>query len=75
MYELNYSFSVIGVSETNLKISTVDSVNFDTSIPGYKFEYIPTPLASGGVVMYVKDSLNYKGTWTINCFRVVFLST
>ena len=55
--ELNYSFSVIGVSET--KISTVDSVNFDTSIPGYKFEYVPTPLASGGVGMYVKDSLNY----------------
>ena len=53
--ELNYSFSVIGVSET--KISTVDSVNFDTSIPGYKFEYVPTPLASGGVGMYVKDSL------------------
>ena len=55
--ELNYSFSVIGVSET--KISTVDSVNFDTSIPGYKFEYVPTPLSSGGVGMYVKDNLNY----------------
>ena len=55
--KLNYSFSVIGVSET--KISTVDSVNFDTSIPGYKFEYVPTPIASGGVGMYVKDSLNY----------------
>ena len=50
--ELNYSFSVIGVSET--KISTVDFVNFDTSIPGYKFEYVPTPLSSGGVGMYVK---------------------
>ena len=55
--ELNYSFSVIRVSET--KISTVDSVNFDTSVPRYKFEYLPTPLASGGVGMYVKDSLNY----------------
>ena len=55
--ELNYSFSVIGVSET--KISTVDCVNFDTSIPGYKFEYVPTPLSSGGVGMYVKDNLNY----------------
>ena len=55
--ELNYSFSVIGVSET--KISTVDSVNFDTSIPGYKFEYVSTPLSSGGVGMYVKDNLNY----------------
>ena len=55
--ELNYRFSVIVVSET--KISTTDSVNFDTSIPGYKFEYVPTPLASGGVGMYVKDNLNY----------------
>ena len=53
--ELNYSFSVIGVSET--KIGTVDSVNFHMSVPGYKFEYVLTPLTSRGVGMYVKDSL------------------
>ena len=50
-------WSVIEVSET--KTSTIDSVNFDMSTPGYKFEYIPTPLASRGFGMYVKDSLNY----------------
>ena len=25
---------------------------------GYSFEYVPTPLAAGGVGMYVKDCLN-----------------
>ena len=28
-------------------------------IPGYDFEYVPTPLASGGVGLYVNDSLKY----------------
>lgn len=26
---------------------------------GYSFEYVPTPLAAGGVGMYVKDCLKY----------------
>ena len=28
-------------------------------IPGYTFEYVPTPLASGGVALFVKDDFNY----------------
>ena len=55
--KLNRSFSVIGVSETT--ISTVDFVNFETPIPHYKFEDVRTPPASGGVCLYVKDSLNF----------------
>ena len=26
---------------------------------GYEFEYVPTPLAAGGVGMYIKSDLNY----------------
>ena len=55
--ELKYDFSVIGISET--KITEEKGLDFNPSIPGYSFEYAPTPLAAGGVGMYVKDSLNY----------------
>ena len=34
-------------------------MDFNPSIPGYVFEYVPTPLASGGVGLYVNDSLKY----------------
>ena len=44
--ELNYHFIVI---ETKITHST--QLNFKTEIPGYEFEYVPTPLASGGVGM------------------------
>ena len=32
-------------------------MDFNPSIPGYVFEYVPTPLASGGVGLYINDSL------------------
>ena len=55
--ELDYNFSLIGVSET--KINNLKDVDFDPSIPGYVFEHVPTPLASGGVGLYINDSLSY----------------
>ena len=55
--ELDYNFSLIGVSET--KINNLNDVDFDPSIPGYVFEHVPTPLASGGVGLYINDSLKY----------------
>ena len=30
------------------------------SIPGYLFEYIPTPLASGGVGLFIDELLDYE---------------
>ena len=56
--ELNYHFHVIAVSETKITHST--QLNFKIEIPGYQFEYVPTPLSSGGVVMYIDNSLKYK---------------
>jgi hypothetical protein len=55
--ELNYNFSVIGISETRIKGENCD---FNPSLPGYNFEFVPTPLAAGGVGMYINDALKYK---------------
>ena len=55
--EFNFEFSIIGVSET--KIISGKEMDFNTRIPGYVFEYVPTPLASGGVGLYINDSLKY----------------
>ena len=54
---MKYGFSVIGISET--KITEEKGLDFNPSIPGYSFEYVPTPPAAGGVSMYATDSLNY----------------
>ena len=55
--ELEHHFSVIGVSET--KITKTSLLDFNPSIAGCEFEYVPTPLAAGGVGMYIKSDLNY----------------
>ena len=36
------------------------SVDCCPTIPGYNFEHVPTPLASGGVGMFIDETLNYK---------------
>ena len=55
--ELNYPFSIIGITETRITQETI--CDFNPSIPNYRFEFVPTPLAAGGVGMYINDSLNY----------------
>ena len=57
LQELNFHFNIIGVSET--KITNVNSQFCVAQIPSYAFEYVPTPLASGGVGMFIDESLNY----------------
>ena len=34
-------------------------MDFNPSIAGYVFEYVPTRLGSGGVGLYINDSLKY----------------
>ena len=72
--ELNYDFSLIGVSET--KINNIKDVDFDPSVPGYGFEHITTPIASGGVGLYINDSLNYTviEKTSEEAFQVIFLT-
>ena len=57
LQELNYHFNIVRVSET--KITNINSQFCVAKIPGYAFEHVPTPLASGGVGMFIDESLNY----------------
>ena len=56
--ELDYRFSVIGITET--KITNSAGLDFNPHIPNYQFEQVPTPLSCGGVGMYVNSSINYS---------------
>ena len=55
--ELNFHFSVVGVTET--RIRNANFIDFNPEIPGYTFEYVPTPLSAGGVGMYIDSELSY----------------
>ena len=56
--ELDFHFDVIGISET--KITNSYESKAHPNISGYVFEYVPTPLASGGIGLFVNRSLNYN---------------
>ena len=58
LHELNFHFNIIGVSET--KITNANSEMCMAKIPGYSFEYIPTPLSSGGVGLFIDELLNCR---------------
>lgn len=60
--ELDYNFSIIGVSET--KITRKNSLEFNQDLPSYKFENVPTLLSSGGVGIYISSNLNYNAIET-----------
>ena len=53
--ELDFQFSLIGVTETKI---TNENGSF-SCIPGYIFDFVPTPLAPGGVGHFIHESLNY----------------
>ena len=55
--ELGHHFNVIGITET--RINHANFSDFNPEIPNYNFEFIPTPLAAGGVGMYIDDTLKY----------------
>ena len=56
--ELDYQFSVIGITET--KITNSSGLDFDARLSNYQFEYVPTPLSCGGVGMYINNCLKFK---------------
>ena len=53
--EVDFHFNVIGVTET--KITNANSQLYIAHIPGYVFEYVPTPLASGVLVCSLTSHL------------------
>ena len=56
--EIEFHFNIIGISET--KITNNNQKSCISQIPGYAFEHVPTPLASGGVGIFIDESLNYN---------------
>ena len=55
--ELDFHFNVIGVTETKTTKSNEHLCNYQ--IPDYNFKQVPTPLVSGGVGLFIDDTLNY----------------
>ena len=55
--ELDLQFNLIGVTET--KITNSKENGSFSCIPGYVFDFVPTPLASGGIGLFIHESLNY----------------
>ena len=53
---MDFHFDVIGVTQT--KITNANPQLCTAHIPGYVFEYVPTPLLSVGVGMYIDDYLD-----------------
>ena len=47
----------MGITETKINDSNAESAEF--SLPGYEFEFVPTPLAFGGVGMFIDETLHY----------------
>ena len=45
--KLDFPFGIIEITET--RITNEDLGGFNYNIPGYSFEYVPTPLSAGGV--------------------------
>jgi len=56
--ELGYPFNIIGITE--IRITENDQSDDHPSIPGYSFEFTPTPLAAGGVGMFVDENVKYR---------------
>ena len=57
--ELNFRFTVIGVSETRICDRECSS-NFVPELPGYYFESVPTPLSAGGVGLFIDQNCKYR---------------
>ena len=55
--ELNYSFSLIGLTETKLRVNIEMLIN--AKMPGYSYISIPSLSNAGGVAFYVKDDLQF----------------
>ena len=56
--ELGYPFNIIGITET--RITENDQSDYHPSITGNSFEFAPTPLAAGGVGMFIDENVKYR---------------
>ena len=58
LQEIGIHFNIIGVTET--KITNSNENTGPSNIPGYVFEHVPTPLACGGVRLFVDETLSHS---------------
>ena len=49
-----------------MKITNANFSDFNPKIPNYEFEYVPTPLAAGGVGMYIDDTPSCWRCWNVH---------
>ena len=70
--ELNYSFKVIGLSETKITNNTGQISN--TSLPGYNFISQPTLSQAGGVGLYIKNGTEFHIRDDLSCVTNKFES-
>ena len=62
--KMDFKFDIIGLTETKI---TKTTCNVSFEIPGYFFEYVTTPLASGGVALFINEDLNYTVLERVSC--------
>ena len=65
--QINISFDVIGITETQLKKQTIRTTNID--INGYNLEHTPIEASCGGSLLYVKNKLNYISQKDLNIYK------
>ena len=72
--ELGFNFNIIGITKTKINDSNSESAEF--SLPGYEFEFVPTPLAFSGVGMFIDALLvQFSLIWINVYLPVEFLLT
>ena len=57
LYELNFHFNLLAVTETKINY---DNLDFNSNITYYNIKYFPTPLSAGRVGMYRNNNIQYK---------------
>ena len=55
--ELDINYDIIGITETRLKRDILRTTNID--LKGYSFEHTPTEASCGGILLYLKNNINY----------------
>ena len=60
---LSFQFDIIGITETKFIKGIAPIV--DPKLPGYKHHHTPTESSKGGVLMYIRENLNFKRRGTL----------
>jgi len=61
---MDFQFDIIALTETKI---TKTTCNISFEILGYTFDYVATPLASGGVALFINEDLNYTVLERVSC--------